>query len=209
MSEFKGGDVRNAETEPRSGKGSPPSTQRSSILRAVGFKSRRVTRWAGINKPELSGCKTWIHLLCCLCKLLWFDSSQQFPRTLFSSMLVWKRILTFSHLCWVDNRAAFTLDAWSALKQVGDAPKTPQEVVKIPSPKQESKVVSTVCYYIYSIVQTHVVTAPQRMRYPVYILSPKQANIDSTVTNYLPEKQIRIYKNVQKFIEWRFSLFCF
>lgn len=166
----------------------------ASILRAVQFKSnsygcRSIT---GDLRPGLWGCKTWIHLLRCLCELLRFDSSQTFPRTLFSGILVRKRILTFSHLCW-ENRAAFTLHARSALKQVSDAPKTPQEV-KNPSPKQESKVVSTTRYHIYSMVQTHGITARQGVTYSVYIPSLKQADSNRTVTNYLKTGQNLMYR---------------
>lgn len=181
-------------TEPRSGKGSPPSTQPCFYFEGSGVQdpacnsySRQslqtsdAGRWAGMNKPGHLGCKTWIHPLCCLCELLWFESSQKFPRTVFSSILVQKRISAFSHPCWVDDRAAFTLHTQSVLKRRSCL-----------QSKNQSKVVSTTCYHIYSRVQTHVVTAPQRMMYSVYIPSPKQAAIDSTVTNYLPEKQINL-----------------
>lgn len=164
----------------------------ASILRAVEFRSCGVTviaanHWRPLMLEDelewisMDLCKRWIYLLCCLCELLWFESSHKFPRTLFSRILVWKRILAFSYPRWVDDRAAFTLHTRVSAK------------AEILSPKQESKVVSTPCYHIHSRVQTHVVTAPQRMMSSGFMPSPMQAVIDSTVTNYLPEKQINLW----------------
>lgn len=70
-----------------------------------------------MSQHGLLGCKTCICLLCCLCELLRFESSQTFLRTPFSRILVWKRILAFSYPRRVDDRAAFTLLTPSVLKR--------------------------------------------------------------------------------------------
>lgn len=198
----------NVETEPRSGKGSPPSTQPCFYFEGSGvqepscnsyscqsLETSGAGRWAGMNKHGLLGCKTWVYLLCCLCDLLWFESSQKFPRTLFSRILVWKRILAFSYPCWVDDRAAFTLHTWSVLKR--------RSCLQSKNRRWSQLLVTTFtqeCKLMWS--------QPHRGWCPRVLCPPPSRQSLTALWQITYLKNRSTYETLHKFIKIKFSLFC-